>query len=98
MVDPAATVALVRKHGLDSLPVVSKDPLDVQAAHFAAALRAYAAASRSAWNEALGSGGAVDQSLSAQEHDRYELAATLYAPRLIEALASALLETENRHA
>lgn len=81
MPDRDKLLALIREHGLDALPVTRKDAIDVQAAHFAAAIRGYAASCA----ENLGG--------SDLAWDRFRLATTLYGPGLVEALSSALLET-----
>ena len=81
----APLLELIREHGLDRLPQASKDPLAVQARNFAEALRAYAVASA----EALAAG---DLTRSDEAARRYQLAAQLYAPGLVEAMAVALLE------
>ncbi len=85
MADFFQLVDLIREHGLDALPQASKDSIDVQARHFARAVRAYAEASAEAF-------GKSDLSLSDEAAERYELAVKLYAPALVQALAGALLE------
>jgi hypothetical protein len=85
MTDRGTLLQLIRRHGLDALPRASKDNLETQAAHFAEAVRGYAASSASAI-------AAGNIELSDQAYDRYRLAAILYAPGLIEELASSLVE------
>jgi hypothetical protein len=87
MPDAAVLLDLIREHGLDRLPVISKDPLAVHAHHFADALRAYETASAAAF-------AAGELSRSADAADHYQLAAMLYAPGLVAALAKALLDAE----
>ena len=87
MPDRAALIALIRQRGLHALPKASKDALDIQADHFSRALRDYASASATALTQG-------NLRLSDEAYRRYRCAAVLYAPGIIEALATALLETE----